>query len=144
MISAAILENMKIVIADDHRVVRQGIRWLLEDEPDFEVVGEAADGFEAVKKVADLRPDVLITDIKMPGLDGVEVTRQTTEALPGLRVIVVSMYGNKAYVERAMDAGASAYILKKFSNGNIVEAVRLVMQGKKYFSPGLAGTISLN
>ncbi|MEJ2048034.1 MAG: response regulator transcription factor [Dehalococcoidia bacterium] len=86
---------MRILVADDQRVVRQGILWLLEDEPDFEVVGEAADGLEAIEKVEQLKPDVLITDIKMPGIDGVEVTRRATRLVPGLRVVVLSMYGIK-------------------------------------------------
>ncbi len=128
---------VRILIADDHGIVRKGLLSLLEDEPDFKVVGEAVDGADAITKVNELKPDILITDMKMPGKDGLEVTCEIRESSPGTRVLVLSMYGNKNLVSRTLAAGASGYILKKYSNGNIIDAVRKILSGELYLSPGI-------
>src|SRR5215475_5903134 len=101
-----------ILLADDHHIVRQGLKALLEGEPHFRFVGEAGDGIEAVRLAERLRPDVLITDLVMPGLNGLEVTRQVTKATPRTRVVVLSMYANDAYVFEALRNGAMGYVLK--------------------------------
>ncbi len=123
-----------IVVADDHHVVREGIRTLLEDEPDFRVVGEAADGPETMRIVKLLQPDVLVVDLKMPGLDGIEVTRQTVKYSPKTQVVILSIYSNEAYVLGTLEAGAKGYVLKESSVGDLVQAIREASAGRYYFS----------
>jgi DNA-binding NarL/FixJ family response regulator len=127
-----------LVLADDHHIVRQGLRALLESEPNFKLVGEAGDGLEAVRLVERLRPNVLVTDVMMPGLNGLEVTRQAIKASPQTRVIVLSMYSNDAYVVEALKNGASGYVLKDAQSGDLVHAVREVAAGRRYLSAPLS------
>lgn len=127
-----------IVLADDHHVVRQGLRALLEAELDLHVLGEAADGLEAVQMVEKLTPEVLIVDLMMPGLNGLEVTRQVRKRSPQTRTVILSMYGNEAYVVEALRSGAMAYVLKDSSAADLVRAVREVAEGRHYLSPPLS------
>jgi DNA-binding NarL/FixJ family response regulator len=127
-----------ILLADDHHIVRQGLRALLESDPHFRLVGEAGDGIEAVRMSERLKPDVLITDVMMPGLNGLEVTRQVTKALPKTRVIILSMYTNDAYVLEALKNGASGYVLKDSQAADLIQAVREVAAGRRYLSPPLS------
>ncbi len=127
-----------IVLADDHHVVRQGLRALLEAETDFSVVGEAADGLEVAGLVERLEPDVLIADVMMPGLGGLEVTRQISRRTPHTRVIILSMYDNEAYVAEALRNGAAGYVLKCASGAELIRAVRAVAAGRRYLSPPLS------
>ncbi len=127
----------RILIADDHKLVRQGIRRLLEAEADFEIVGEANDGVEAVEKTAELKPDILITDLKMPRLGGIKVTERVRESSPDTRIIILSMYQEKAYVAAALNAGARGYVLKKSSTDVLVDAIRAVARGQRFLSPPL-------
>lgn len=127
-----------IVLADDHRVVRQGLRALLEAEPGFSVVGEAGDGLETIHLVEQLKPDVLVLDLMMPGLNGLEVTRQLNKRLPHTRIVILSMYANEAYVLEALGNGASAYVLKDSSSADLVHAVREIAAGRRYLSPPLS------
>lgn len=129
---------VSILLADDHQVVRQGLRALLEAEPDFRVVGEAADGLEATRLVERLHPDVAVVDLIMPGLNGMEVTRQITTRVPETRVVVLSMHANEAYVLEALRNGAAAYVLKDSSAAELVEAVRAVVAGRHYLSAPLS------
>ena len=129
---------VSILLADDHQVVRQGLRALLEAEPDFRVVGEAADGLEATRLVELLHPDVAVVDLIMPGLNGMEVTRQITTRVPKTRVVVLSMHANEAYVLEALRNGAAAYVLKDSSAADLVHAVREVVAGRRYLSPPLS------
>jgi len=129
---------VSILLADDHQVVRQGLRALLEAEPDFRVVGEAADGLEATRLVERLHPDVAVVDLIMPGLNGMEVTRQITARVPKTRVVVLSMHANEAYVLEALRNGAAAYVLKDSSATDLVHAVREVAAGRRYLSPPLS------
>ena len=127
-----------IVLADDHNVVRQGLRALLEAETDFSVVGEACDGLEALRLVDQLNPNVLVLDLMMPGLNGLEVARQLNKHSSHPRIIVLSMYSNEAYVLEALGNGASAYVLKDSSSADLVHAVREVAAGRRYLSPPLS------
>lgn len=127
-----------IVLADDHHIVRQGLRALLESEPNFRLVGETGDGLEAVRMVEKLQPQVLITDVMMPGLNGLEVTRQVHKAAPHTRVIILSMHANDAYVVEALKNGAVGYVLKDSQASDLVKAVKEVAAGRRYLSPPLS------
>jgi len=127
-----------IVLADDHHVVRQGLRTLLEMEPDFSVVGEAADGLDVVDLVDRLRPDVLVVDLIMPGLNGLDIIQQVTRHCTRTQVVVLSMHANEAYVSEALKNGASGYVLKGSSASNLKQAIRAVMAGRRYLSPPLS------
>jgi len=126
-----------ILLADDHALVRQGLRMLLEAEPDLRVVGEAGDGNEALRLAEKLHPDLLIVDVMMPGLGGLEAARQARSRSPQTKVIVLSMHENEAYVVEALRAGVSAYVLKKATSSDLIHAVRRVLEGGLYLSPPL-------
>jgi len=130
--------NVTLLLADDHHVVRQGLRALLEADPDFRVVGEASDGLEVPDLVERLQPRVLIVDLMMPGLNGLEVTRQVSKRSPQTRVLILSMHSNEAYVLEALRNGAAAYVLKDSSATDLVHAVREVAAGRRYLSPPLS------
>ena len=132
------MSMMKIVLADDHHVVRQGLRALLEAEPDFRIIGEAGDGLEAIELVEHLQPDVLVLDVMMPGLTGLEVTRKVSQDSPQTRVVILSMYDNEGYVVEALRNGANGYVLKDSTADNLVQAVREVAAGRRYLSPPLS------
>src|SRR5437762_1154015 len=130
--------SLRILLADDHTVVRQGLRKVLEERSDWEVVAEAGDGREAVRKAEELKPDVAIVDIGMPLLNGVEATRQIVKRSPTTRVLVLTMYSDEAYVNQVLQAGAIGYLLKDSADVDLVQAVGAVSQGKSFFSPGVA------
>lgn len=132
------MTGMTIVLADDHPIVRQGLRTLLEAEPDLTIVGEAADGLETVELAARLRPQVLILDLMLPGLSGLEVTRQVHQRSPQTRVVILSMHANEAYVLEALRNGAAAYVLKEAGAAELLQAVREVTAGRRYLSPPLS------
>lgn len=127
-----------IVIADDHEIVRQGLRSLLETAPDFQVIGEADNGLETVQLVERLQPEVLIVDIMMPGLNGLEVTRQVKQRFPQTQIIILSMRTNEAYVLEALRNGAAGYVLKAGSTAELIQAVYEVTAGRRYLSPLLS------
>jgi len=127
-----------IVLADDHHIVRKGMRALLEAEPDFCLIGEASDGLETVQLVERLRPDVLVLDLMMPGLNGLEVTRQVCKRSPQTHVVILSMHAGDDYVLEALRNGATGYVLKDASVTELVQAVRDVAAGRRYLSPLLA------
>lgn len=120
---------IRVLIAEDHTLVREGTRHILEQDPGIEVVGEADRGDKAVNLARVLRPDVVILDIRMPGLNGIEVTRKLHEALPATRVLVVSAYDDEQYILEAMSAGAAGYLLKTAPSGELLSAVRAIGQG---------------
>lgn len=126
-----------ILLADDHHIVRQGLRSLLEAEPNFNIVGEAADGLEAARLAESLQPDVLVLDIMMPGFSGLEVTRQVQQRAPDTKVIILSMYADESYVLEALRNGAFGYVLKKSTADELARAIRQVIEGQRYLSPPL-------
>ncbi len=130
--------DIRLLIADDHTIVRQGLRKLLEDEPGMEVIGEAVDGRDAVTKATDMMPDIVLMDLSMPGLHGLEAARQITKRLPKTRVLILSMHKNEAYVLQALQAGASGYILKDSASEEVTGAIRAVSRGDSYLSPAIS------
>jgi DNA-binding NarL/FixJ family response regulator len=126
------------VLGDDHTLVRQGFRRILEEHAEWEVAGEAADGREAVRLVAALHPDVAVLDIGMPLLNGIEATRQIVRRTPDTRVLILSMYSDDAYVVRALQAGARGYLLKDAADTDLIRGVAAVAAGKSFFSPAVA------
>jgi len=127
--------TISIVLADDHPVVRRGLRAILESKPDFSVVGEASDGLETVRLVERVRPDVLILDLMMPGLSGLETLRILRERAPETRVVVLSMYSNNAFIAEALKTGATGYVLKGCTEENLIRAVREAAAGRRFLSP---------
>jgi two-component system response regulator NreC len=127
-----------IVLADDHHVVRQSLRLLLEAEPDFQVLGEAASGLEAIELAERLRPEALVVDIMMPELNGLEVARRIKKELPRTVVVILSMHENEAYVLEALRAGVAAYVLKKSTAQELVYAIRQAIAGHLFLSPPLS------
>ncbi len=123
-----------LILADDHPIVRQGLRHLLEKEADFRIIGEAGDGVEAIRLVERMEPDILLVDMMMPGLNGLEVLRQIKKLSPGTRTIVLSMQSADAYVVEALKNGAAGYVLKETGPGELVQAVQEVVQGNRFLS----------
>jgi DNA-binding NarL/FixJ family response regulator len=130
--------QLRILLADDHTVVRQGLRKVLEERPDWVVVAEAGNGRDAVKHAEELKPDVAILDVAMPLLNGIEATRQIVKRAPATRVLVLTMHSDEAYVNQILKAGASGYLLKDSADVDLIEAVSAVSQGKSFFSPAVA------
>ena len=129
---------IRVLIVDDHTILREGIRSLLEREPDIEVVGEAADGEEAVAKADQLQPDVVLMDIGMPRLNGIEATRRIKQAHPAIKVLILSMHDDEEYVRSLMRAGASGFVLKRSAATDLVVALRAAHQGHTVLAPELA------
>ncbi|HYA45922.1 MAG TPA: response regulator transcription factor [Burkholderiales bacterium] len=130
-----------ILLADDHAVVRDGLRALIEDGNDLKVVGVAGNGREAVSEALRLHPDIVIMDIAMPELDGVEATRRIVEKCPDTRVLMLSMYLSAEHIYRALQAGAQGYVLKESAGDEVVEAIRAVRAGKRYLSHRITETV---
>jgi len=129
---------LRILIADDHTLVRQGLRKIIESQSGWVVVGEAGDGRDAVQQTMDLQPDVVVMDIAMPRLNGVEALQQIERRQPNTRVLVLSMYSDEAYVTRAVRAGAAGYLLKDSADVDLIQAVGALSEGKSFFSPAVA------
>jgi DNA-binding NarL/FixJ family response regulator len=130
--------SIRIVIADDHGIVRQGLRSVLSRDPYFEIVGEAATGRETLALAGNLVPDVLIVDIGMPELNGIDAAAQVHKSNPEIRIIVLSMHSDETYVLRALDAGAKGYLLKDSAEVDLVRAVHAVYRGNPFFSPEIS------
>jgi DNA-binding NarL/FixJ family response regulator len=131
-------KKIRVLLADDHAMVRKGFRLILQDEPDMEVVGEAGTGREAVDRVAQLSPDVLVSDFSMPELDGAQATREIRKTNQTTKILILSMYSNENYLRNAMDAGANGYLLKNAIDVELPEAIRTVASGKKFLSAALS------
>ncbi|MCW3096601.1 MAG: two component transcriptional regulator, LuxR family [Chthonomonadaceae bacterium] len=135
----AALPRTKIVLADDHRIVRECLRALLQDGPDMQVIGEVGDGPGVADAVARLKPDVLILDLMMPGMSGLEVTRQVKQSAPQVRILILSMHGNENYVREALQSGADGYVVKDESVETLITAIEAVREGQCYLCPSLQG-----
>jgi DNA-binding NarL/FixJ family response regulator len=133
--------STRILIADDHRIMREGLRALLGKQDAFVVVGEAEDGRKAVEMAARLRPDVVIMDLTMPGLNGIEATRQIVAADSGMKVIALSIHSDHRFVRQMFEAGAMGYLLKEGAFEELARAIRIVADGKAFVSPGIAGVL---
>ena len=129
---------VKVALVDDHPIVRQGLRNLLQTEPSFQVVAEADDGITGLELVQRVRPDVLIVDLMMPGLNGLDLIKQVLKRLPRLRIVVLSMQSADSYVVEALQSGAAGYVLKETGPSEIIHAIKAVVAGDRYLSPKLA------
>jgi len=132
------MRKIRILLADDHTLMRSGLRVLLEQQSDLAVVGEASDGREAVALVASQRPDVLVMDIGMPSLNGIEAAAQITQSHPEISIVMLSMHSDESYVLRALKAGARGYLLKDSAEADLIRAVHSVTEGKSFFSPAVS------
>jgi two-component system, NarL family, response regulator NreC len=132
------MPKLRIVLGDDHTLLRQGLRKILEERRDWEVVAEAGDGRDAVRQIVAMRPDVAILDIGMPLLNGIDATRQVVRRLPECRILILSMHANEAYIIQALKAGAKGYMLKDSADTDLIRGVASVAAGKSFFSPAVA------
>jgi len=132
------VKSIRILLADDHNVVRRGLRLLLESQTEFSVVGEAADGRQAVEQAEATNPDVVVLDVAMPNLSGIEAAQRIITARPHTAVVVLSMHSDEGYVLRALKAGAKGYLLKDSAEGDLIDAIKAVAQGKTFFSPEIS------
>ena len=136
------MTKTRILVADDHGVVRKGLRFLLERQEDMEVAGEACDGREAVRLAEGLGPDIILMDIAMPLLNGIDAAEQILRRSPETRIIILSMYPDEEYLMRALTVGVRGYLLKDSAEADLVRAVRAVRAGKSFFSPSIAQTLA--
>src|SRR5271163_4135785 len=132
------MEQIRILLSDDHNILRDGMRLLLERQPGFVVVGEAADGHETLQFVQDQAPDVVVMDIAMPNMNGIEATRRIVEKFPKTGVVILSMHYDESYVIRSLKAGARAYLLKDAMKAELIAAIRAVAEGRSFFSPRIS------
>jgi two-component system response regulator NreC len=132
------VSKLRIVLADDHEVMREGLRLLVNSQPDMECVGEAGDGREAVALACQLRPDVVLMDISMPSMSGLEATRQIKKSCPEVKVIALTRHADDSYIQQLLQAGANGYVLKLSAADELVRAVRAAVEGKTYLDPEVA------
>ncbi len=135
------MELVRIIVADDQKVVQEGIRRILDSSDEFEIVGEAYDGATAIELAVDLKPDILVSEVSIPVINGIDAAAQVKEQCPGTKILFFTMYGDKEYVRRALKIGASGYILKDDTNSDFLEAVKVVSSGATYFSWGFVKTL---
>jgi two-component system response regulator NreC len=135
------MAKIRVLLADDHAVLRTGLRLLLNAQPDIEVVGEAADGAEAMAKARALRPDVVLMDLTMPGIGGLEATGRIKDECPGIKVLVLTMHNDPSYLRQLLRAGASGYVLKKSADADVISAIHAAHRGEVFLDPSLAGTL---
>jgi DNA-binding NarL/FixJ family response regulator len=139
-----VTEKIRIVLADDHPIVLDGLRNLIRAEPDFELVGEAASGLSALKIIREQRPDVAVLDISMPELNGIVLSRRLAGEMPALRLLVLTLHEDRAYLNQALEAGVRGYVLKRSAVENLVQAIRAVMVGGLYIDPAIVGRVFEN
>jgi len=133
---------IRVLIADDHGIVRSGIRRMLEDHKDIQIVGEAADGYEAIQKARETTPDIILLDISMPGMDGLDVTKQLRTIDPKVRILILTMHAEEQYAPRLMRAGAMGYVTKHAVPDDLVKAIHVVHSGGRFISPTLAKNLA--
>lgn len=131
-------ESIRILIADDHTIVRQGLARLLEEQPDLKVVGEATNGKKAIERALDLKPDIVIMDIAMPRLNGLEAAKRIRKQLPGTKILILSMYSHEHYIHELLETGVSGYLLKDSSGRDIIKAIRAAMKDETFLSPSIS------
>jgi len=131
-------KRIRILLADDHTIMRRGLRLLLERQPGFEVVGEAADGRQAAERAEETKPDVVMLDIAMPNMSGIEAAQRIRALLPQVAIVILSMHSDEGYVLRALKAGARGYLLKDSAESDLIEAIKAVSEGKAFFSPEIS------
>ncbi len=134
-------KHSRILIAEDHTILREGLRALLSAEPDFEVVGEAADGRDAIQGVQDMNPDLVLMDLSMPRMNGLEAIRELKKQNPDTKVVALTVHKTEEFIIATLKAGAEGYVLKDATNAELVSAIRNVFQGKRYLSPGVSQTV---
>ena len=134
-------DEIRLLLADDHAVVRSGLRMLLQAQPDMKIIGEAETGQEAIRRVAELRPDVVLMDIEMPGMNGIEATRRIKAEAPQAAVLALTMYEDDQYFFEMLRAGASGYVPKRAAPDELVSAIRAVSRGEVFLYPSLAGRL---
>ena len=134
-------EKIRIVLADDHPIVLDGLRNLIRAEPDFELVGEAASGLSALKIIREQRPDVAVLDISMPELNGIVLSRRLNGEMPALRLLILTLHEDRAYLNQALEAGVRGYVLKRSAVENLVQAIRAVLVGGLYIDPAIVGRV---
>ncbi len=132
------MNSIRVLLADDHRLIRAGLRLVVAQQPDLSVVGEADDGRQAVELAKSLKPNVVVMDIGMPNLNGIEAARQIREIRPDAAIVMLSMHSDEGYVLRALGAGARAYLLKDSATTDLVQAIHAVAEGKSFFSPAVS------
>lgn len=135
------MSKIRVLLADDHRMVREGLKMLVNSQADMEVVGEAGDGREAVRLAQELSPDVVLMDVTMPEMNGLNATRQLTQASPLMKVLALTRHSEEAYLQELIRAGASGYVLKQSAPSELLQAVRAVASGGKYLDPAIAGKV---
>ena len=135
------MDEVRVLLGDDHTVLRQGLRKILEDRRDLRVVAEAGNGRDAVREAIEQNPDVAVLDIGMPLLNGIEATRQIVRRAPGVRILILSMHSDQAYVTQAVQAGARGYLLKESAGSELIAAIGAVAAGKTFFSPAVAQVV---
>lgn len=131
------MKKIRVLLADDHTILREGIRSLLENESDMEVIAEAEDGHQAVKLTTRLKPDIVLMDIAMPRLNGLEATSQIKKSFPCAKILILTMHDNEEYIRKALAAGAMGYILKDAASRELIDAIRAVYQGEAVLSPAI-------
>lgn len=135
------MNKIRVLLADDHAIVREGLKSLVNSQPDMEVIGEAPDGLAAVGMTSELDPDVVVVDVSMPGLNGAQVTTKLREACPDRKVLVLTVHEDKGYLRLLLEAGASGYVLKRAAASELVQAIRAVAGGGTYLDPALASSV---
>ena len=135
------MEHITVFVAEDHTIVREGLQALLSADPNIEVVGEADNGRDAVRLVGTLKPDLVLTDLSMPGMNGIEAIREIKIRHPGARIIVLTMHRTEEHIRAALDAGANGYVLKNTTQSELMMAIKSVMEGKSYLSPAVSEKI---
>jgi two-component system, NarL family, response regulator NreC len=132
------MKKIRVLLADDHNLIRGGLRLVVEQQPDLVVVGEAGDGRQAISLANSLKPDVAVLDIGMPNLNGIEAAKQITDGESGASVVILSMYSDETYILRALKSGARGYLLKDSAEADLAKAIRSVAEGKSFFSPAVS------
>lgn len=131
-------QPIKIILADDHTIVRQGLARLLEDQPGMKIVGEAVNGSKAVEKALELEPDVIVMDIAMPVMNGIEAAKRIRKQLPDIKILILSMYSHEHYIHELLEAGVSGYLLKDSSGPDIIKAIHAAMNNETFLSPSIS------